>query len=137
VSDLGKQIMSAVDDGIARMAAKESGDPRPDHYDDQRTTGFVVRWETHGTRKDGTPYTSVSWWYGDQGYWNAWGGLDSSVAWWPDKVKVKLALRRAGLASKPGVRIQTIADAKAELADQLEQSAGKLMARAVRLRGRP
>ena len=126
--------MSAVDEAIARLAAKERGELRDGHYDDRRTTGFVVRQET--TFKSGT--THVSWWYGDDDgtslrYWNAWGDLDYSVAWFDTKVKAKLALRRCGLLSR--ARIVPIMEAKAELADACDERAAVLMARARMLRG--
>lgn len=130
---LGTQIISAVDEAIAVLAAKETGIPREGHYDDQRTTGYVVihRYTT------GKGVATCSFWYGDEGsrYYNAWGDLDPSVAWWPDKVKAKLALRRSGLAYRQGVSILSVAEAKEVLAQRCEARAAGLLARARMLRG--
>lgn len=130
---LGTQIISAVDEAIAVLAAKETGIPREGHYDDQRTTGYVVihRYTT------GKGVPTNCFWYGDEGsrYYNAWGDLDPSVAWYDTPVKAKLAMRRAGLTNRKGVKVVPIAEAKAETAARIERYAATLLARARMLRG--
>jgi hypothetical protein len=133
--------MSAVDEAIARLAAKEKGELREGRYDDRRTTGFVVRKETRYPAKNGRPATTaVDWWLGESEsslgrglFWNTFGELNSSVAWFDTKVKAKLAIRRCSVGGH--VSIVTVGAAKAERADELDARAAKLIAHARMLRG--